>query len=283
MPGFRLLACFAHPDDEAFPVGGALAAHARRGVAIRLVTTTSGEEGEIRQEGAATRETLPAIRRVELACAVRALGLAEHELLSYRDSGMDNSPSNGHPNAYVNASSDEVVERFVAEIRGFRPQVVLTFGPDGLYGHPDHIAVCRHATDAFHLASEPEAFPHQLVRGLRPHCADRLFYGVRPKGFRTMWATKLRGAGIDFPLPTPRQEEQGLPREDIHLELDVGDDLEAKMACILCHRTQVAPDWPYHRVPREVSASILGREFYIRAFPPVQPKEKVSPDSGGCA
>ncbi len=278
MPRLRLLACFAHPDDEAFPVGGALAAHAGRGVAIRLVTTTSGEEGEIRQEGAATRETLPRIRRVELACAVRALGLAEHEVLGYRDSGMADSPSNSHPNAYVNAASDEVVERLVAEIRGFRPQVVLTFGPDGLYGHPDHIAVCRHATEAFHLASETEAFPHQLVRGLRPHQPDRLFYGVRPKGFRTMWAAKLRGAGIDFPLPTPLQEEQGVPSEDIHLELDVGTDLEAKMACILCHRTQVAADWPYHRVSREISASILGREFYIRAFPPVRPGETVSPD-----
>ena len=284
MPGFRLLALFAHPDDEAFPVGGALAAHAGRGVAIRLVTTTSGEEGEIRQEGAATRETLPKIRRIELACAVRALGLAEHEVLGYRDSGMDNSPSNDHPNAYVNAPSDEVVERFVAEIRGFRPQVVLTFGPDGLYGHPDHIAVCRHATDAFHLASQPEAFPHQLDQGLAPHRPDRLFYGVRPKGFRTMWAIKLRGAGVDFPLPTPHQEAQGVPPEDIHLELDVGDDLEAKMACILCHRTQVAPDWPYHRVPREVTASILGREFYIRAFPPLQPGETVPADfcSGIC-
>ena len=278
MPGCRLLACFAHPDDEAFPVGGALAAHAGRGVAIRLLTTTLGEEGEIRQEGAATRETLPAIRRVELACAVRALGLAEHEVLGYRDSGMAKSASNGHPNAYVNAAADEVVERLVAEIRRFRPQVVLTFGPDGLYGHPDHIAVWRHTTEAFHLASEPEAFPQQLAQGLRPYQANRLFYSVRPKGFRTMWATKLRGAGIDFPLPTPHQEEQGVPPEDIYLELDVSDDLEAKMACILCYRTQVAPDWPYHRVPREVSASILGREFYIRNFPPVQPGEKVSPD-----
>ena len=76
MSGFRLLALFAHPDDEAFPVGGALAAHAVRGVEIRLITATLGEEGEIRQEGAATRETLPSVRRVELACAVRALGLA---------------------------------------------------------------------------------------------------------------------------------------------------------------------------------------------------------------
>ena len=278
MSGFRLLALFAHPDDEAFPVGGALAAHVARGVAIRLVTATLGEEGEIRQEGAATRETLPSIRRIELACAVRALGLAEHEVLGYRDSGMAKSSSNSHPNAYINAPSAEVVESLVAEIRRFRPQVVLTFDPAGLYGHPDHIAVCHHATEAFRLASKPSAFPHQLVEGLQPHSADRLFYSARPKGFRTMWASKLRGAGIDFPMPSPEQMEQGAPAEEIHLEMDVDDHLEAKMACILCHRTQVAPDWPYHRVPREVSASILGREYYIRAFPPVQPGEQVSAD-----
>ena len=283
MAGYRLLALFAHPDDEAFPVGGALAAHVDRGVEIRLVTTTLGEEGEIRQEGAATRDTLPAVRRVELACAVRALGLQSHEVLDYRDSGMVNSPAAAHPRAYVNAPSPEVVARFVAEIRRFRPQVVLTFEPGGLYGHPDHIAVSKHATEAFRLAADPDAFPEQLVNdqlveGTRPHRAQRLFYSARPKGFRTMWATKLRGAGIDFPLPTPEQVEQGTPVEEIHLELDVDSQLEAKMACILCHRTQVAPDWPYHRVPREVSASILGREYYIRAHPPVPPGARVPED-----
>lgn len=278
MTRFRLLALFAHPDDEAFPVGGALAAHAAQGVKIRLVTATLGEEGEIRQEGSATRETLPAIRRIELACAVRALGLSEHEVLGYRDSGMARSSSNSHPEAYINAPVDEVVERLVREIRRYRPQVVLTFEPGGLYGHPDHIAVCKHATEAFRLAADPDAFPNQLVGGVQPHNADRLFYSARPKGFRTMWASKLRGAGVDFPWPSPEQEQQGVPTEDIHLEMDVDEHLEAKMACILCHRTQVAPDWPYHRVPREVTSAVLGQEYYIRAFPPVRPGETVSAD-----
>ena len=88
MPEHRLLACFAHPDDEAFPVGGALASHTRRGVDVRLLTTTLGEEGEIRQEGSATRETLGEIRKVELSCAVRALRLGSNDVWGYRDSGM---------------------------------------------------------------------------------------------------------------------------------------------------------------------------------------------------
>ena len=277
MPEFRLLACFAHPDDEAFPVGGALAAHAARGVAVRLVTTTLGEEGEIRQEGLATRESLPSVRREELARAAQALGLAGHRVLEYRDSGMAGSPANSHPRAYVNAPDAQVVECLVDEIRRFRPQVVLTFDPGGLYGHPDHIAVSRHATEAFHRAGDPQAFPDQLSGGV-PHWPRRLFYSARPRGFRTAWAARLRGAGVDVPMPTPEQAEQGAPPEDIHLELDVGEHLAAKKACILCHRTQIAPDWPYDRVPREVTADILGREYYIRAFPPVGPGEDVAED-----
>ena len=217
----RLLACFAHPDDEAFPVGGVLAAQASRGVRVRLVTATLGEEGDIRQEGAATRDTLGEVRRVELACAVRALGLAEHAVLDYRDSGMAGWDSNNHPNAFVNAEAAEMEERLVLEIRRFRPQVVLTFGPDGLYGHPDHIAISNHATEAFRLASDPAAFPHQLSGGVEPHQGERLFYSVRPQGFRRQWAEALRGQGIDWPMPTPEQELQGVPEQELHLELDV--------------------------------------------------------------
>ena len=280
MPGHRLLACFAHPDDEAFPVGGALVAHTRRGVDVRLVTTTLGEEGEIRQEGSATRETLGQIRKVELGCAVQALRLGSNDVWGYRDSGMQGWESNNHPKAFINADSAEVVEHLVLEIRRFRPQVVLTFGPDGLYGHPDHIAISNHTTEAFRLAADPTSFPHQLSAGLEPHQPQRLFYSVRPRGFRRQWAEALRGAGIDWPMPTPEQDLQGVPDEEMHLELDVSGhgDMEAKIACILCHRTQVAPDWPYHRVPRHVTARILGREFYVRAHPPVAEGETVTGD-----
>ena len=278
MPGLRLLACFAHPDDEAFPVGGVLARNVAEGRRVRLVTTTLGEEGDIRQEGAATKETLGEVRRIELSCAVRALRLESHALLEYRDSGMAGWEANDHPRAYIKAPEDGVVERFVREIREFRPQVVLTFETGGLYGHPDHIAVSKHATKAFDLASNPTAFPDQLKNGLETYTPQRLFYSARPKGFRLEWATKLREVGIDFPMPSLEQLDHGNPPEEIHLELDVSDHLETKMACIICHRTQVAPDWPYHQVPREVAAWVLGREFYIRARPDVASTETVPPD-----
>ena len=169
MPGQRLLALFAHPDDEAFPVGGALAAHAARGVKIHLLTATSGEEGEIRQEGAATRETLGSIRRVELSCAVQALGLAGHRVLGYRDSGMAGTEPNNYHNAYINVPDEEMVEQLVEEIRSFRPQVVLTFEPGGLYGHPDHIAISRQATEAVRRSGDANVFPNQLTNGVEPY------------------------------------------------------------------------------------------------------------------
>ena len=274
----RLLACFAHPDDEAFPVGGVLAAHANNGVEVRLITATLGEEGEIRKEGAATKQTLGEVRRVELAAAVDALGLAGHTVLDYRDSGMAGDAANSHPRALVNAEASLLVERLVLEIRSFRPQVVLTFEPGGLYGHPDHIAICQHTTRAFHLAADPNAYPDQLAGPVAPHRPDRLFYSARPKGFRRDWAQRLRQAGVDTPLPPPERAEDGTPPEDIHLDLDLSDYLEHKINCILCHRTQVGPDWPYLQAPRAVTASILGREQYIRAHPPVSPGEAVPED-----
>ena len=204
MAGHRLLACFAHPDDEAFPVGGALAAHAARGVQIRLITATLGEEGEIRQAGAATRETLGSVRRVELARAVRILGLQDHIVLHYRDSGMAGTPPNEHPQAFVNAPAEVVIERLVEEIRRFRPQVVLTFDPDGLYGHPDHIAIHKYATEAFHRASHPDAYPQHLVNGVKPHEPNRLFYSARPRGFRTGMGPDPPGPGHRFPIARPQ-------------------------------------------------------------------------------
>ena len=164
MSGFRLLACFAHPDDEAFPVGGVLALNASRGVSVRLVTATLGEEGEIRQVGSATRETIGQVRREELARSARTLGLDEPVVLNYRDSGMVGTPPNQHPDAFVNADAQIVVEQLVRQIRSFRPQVVLTFEPGGLYGHPDHIAICRHTTEAFHQANDSSVFPQHLAR-----------------------------------------------------------------------------------------------------------------------
>jgi LmbE family N-acetylglucosaminyl deacetylase len=278
MPDHRLLILFAHPDDEAFPVGGTIAMHTARGVTARLITSTSGELGEIRQAGSATRDTIGEVRRAELAEAVKELGIESHDVLQYRDSGMAGWDDNHHPKAFVQADEHEVVARLVFEIRRFKPQVILTFEPGGLYGHPDHIAICNHATTAFHMAADPTAFPHHMAIGIQPHQTDRLFYAGRPKGFRIRMAETLRAAGVDFPMPPTDRADDGCDPDDIHITADVSDGLDAKLACIKKHFTQLQPDWPYDRVPREVAAAVMGIEHYMRAWPVVQPGENVPAD-----
>ena len=210
MPNHRLLILFAHPDDEAFPVGGTIAMHTARGVTARLVTATSGELGEIRQPGSATRETIGEVRRDELAEAIKELGIESHDVLQYRDSGMAGWDDNHHPRAFVQADEHEVVARLVFEIRRFRPQVILTFGQDGLYGHPDHIAICNHATTAFRLAADATAFPHphgyrDTASSNRPALLQRAAARFsRPHGRNPT----RRGRGFPDALPGPGQRRR---------------------------------------------------------------------------
>ena len=79
-------------------------------------------------------------------------------------------------------------------------------------------------------------------------------------------------------MPDPNRANDGASPDSIHLEMDVSDRMEMKMGCILSHRTQVASDWPYDRVPRYAANMILGREYYIRGWPSVSDGDSVSPD-----
>jgi LmbE family N-acetylglucosaminyl deacetylase len=130
----RLLAVLAHPDDESLGNGGMLARYAAEGVETYLITATRGEQGWFGDPAANPGpEALGRIRETELRAAVRVLGIREVTFLDYLDGELDL------------ADRDEVVAKIAAEVRRIQPDVVVTFDPAGLYGHPDHIAICpRH-------------------------------------------------------------------------------------------------------------------------------------------
>ncbi len=278
MGAWRLLTCFAHPDDEAFIGGGILAMSTAQGAEVRLVCATYGEAGDIRTPGSAIPETLAEVRYEELRHSCRVLGIPEPVMLGYRDSGWGDDPAQRHPNALVNAPDREVMQSLVAAIRRFKPHVVLTFEPAGLSGHKDHIAISKHATFAYQLAGDISVFPEQSQEGLAPWRPQRLLYVARPKGHRLDRARRLWQAGIDTPLPPREQWEIGVPLEQLHLILDVGPYLDTKLSSIRCHRTQVPPDWAYLQVPADVTQAIHGKEYLIQADPPLAEGEQMSSD-----
>lgn len=278
MTAWRLLACFAHPDDEAFCGSGVLAMSTAQGAEVQLVCATYGEAGNIQTPGSATPETLAEVRHAELRQSCQVLGIAEPIMLGYRDSGWGGSAAQRHPRALVNAPDREVVQHLVAAIRRFKPHVVLTFEPAGLSGHKDHIAISKHATYAYQLADDAAVFLEHIQNGLASWRPQRLLYVARPKGYRLDRARRLRQAGIDVPLPPREQWDIGVPLEQIHLILDVESYLDIKMASMRCHLTQVPLDWDYLQVPQEVTKAIFGKEYLIQADPPLAAGEQLASD-----
>ncbi len=165
----RILGVFAHPDDESFCAGGTLAKYAEAGAEIMVVSATRGDAGQIRDARVATRRTLGLVRERELGLACERLGIQHAVCLDYGDGTLkDVEP--------------QALTRDVARIvREFKPDAVITFGPDGGYGHPDHIAIGTATTAACALAGDTAAFPEQIEIGLAPHTPAALYHSHFPR------------------------------------------------------------------------------------------------------
>jgi len=270
MEKLRLLACFAHPDDEAFGTGGTLARYAAQGYEIQLVCATRGEVGEISDEQLATPATLGAVREAELRCAAETMGIAEPIFLNYRDSGMAGTAENNDPRAFINIPPEQVVAQLVQIIRQAKPHVVVTFEPFGGYGHPDHIAIHRHTVAAFHAAADASQFP-----GLGESWqAKRLFYTAIPRSFFVTMREKLAAMGADInDLNESDDPSRGWPDDQIHVVEDVSDTVQAKWGAMECHRTQFGPGNLFRRLPQEQVMELMSREYFAQAWP--APGEKL--------
>lgn len=174
-PAMRILGVFAHPDDESFCAGGTFASFVADGAEVMVVSATRGEAGQIRSAGilsggqvAATRRTLGRVREEDLYLACQRLGVQHAICLDYGDGKLRE------------LDQEVLIGKVVEFIRTFRPDVVITFGPDGGYGHPDHIAICSATTEACKRSGECFQFPEQLANGMSLHTPARLFHSHFP-------------------------------------------------------------------------------------------------------
>lgn len=249
-----LLALFAHPDDESFATGGTLARYARQGVRVVLATATRGEAGIVHDEGAGSPVDMGRVREEELRCACRTLGVQELRFLGHRDSGTAGDPQNDHPDAFCRADPERVVGQILDLFREFTPEVVLTFGPDGGYGHPDHLAIHRHTTTAWARAEGLPAPPRKLYYTA---ISSKTFVRIRRAMFE---------AGLIPEMPSEAEiARRGAPEDSITTAIDVRDTLEDKIAALRCHRTQLAPTHPWLNLPLEFRRQHMGVEFFTLA------------------
>lgn len=249
----RLMAVFAHPDDESFGNGGTLARYAREGVHLSLVTATLGEEGEISDPSLATRENLGEVRERELRAACEILGIQELRLLGYRDGSLGA------------ADEREARGKIVGAMRELRPQVVFSFGPDGVYGHPDHVAISRLATEAYREAGNPSSYPEQLEGGLETWSPSKLYYVAVPRGrFQRIMEKAIPLLSSSF-WSEMDWGSFGVKEDRITSCLEVEEYAGDRLSATLTHRTQVQPNHPFFVIPREELLGYFSRECFVLA------------------
>uniref|UniRef100_A0AAU2JWK5 1D-myo-inositol 2-acetamido-2-deoxy-alpha-D-glucopyranoside deacetylase n=1 Tax=Streptomyces sp. NBC_00049 TaxID=2903617 RepID=A0AAU2JWK5_9ACTN len=279
LPARRLLLVHAHPDDESINNGVTMAKYAAEGAHVTLVTCTLGEEGEVIPPGlahlAADRDDALGVHRIgELAAAMAELGVDDHRFLGgpgrFRDSGMMGAPQNARLGSFWSAEVDEAAAYLVEVIRELRPQVLVTYDPDGGYGHPDHIQAHRVAMRAAELAAET-AYRRDLGA---PHEIGKIYWNRVPLSVVEEGFARLRAAGRDVPFPglaSPKDVPGVVADERITAEIGAGTGagagadeafVSAKTAAMRAHATQIAVDGPFFALSNDLAQPLFAREYY---------------------
>ncbi|MEW1647058.1 MULTISPECIES: N-acetyl-1-D-myo-inositol-2-amino-2-deoxy-alpha-D-glucopyranoside deacetylase [unclassified Streptomyces] len=261
LPDRRLLLVHAHPDDESINNGATMAKYAAEGAHVTLVTCTLGERGEVippalrHLSGTALAEE----RQRELTAAMKTLGVFDHRLLGgpgrYRDSGMMGTADNDDPACFWRADVDEAAGHLVEVIRETRPQVLVTYDPDGGYGHPDHIQAHRVAMRAAELAAD-------AGQSIAKVYWNRVPRTVLEDGF-----ARLRDAlpRLPFAETAAVDDVPGVVDDGrITAVIDGTAYADAKTAAMRAHATQieVAPDAPYFALSNDLAQPIFPTEHY---------------------
>jgi LmbE family N-acetylglucosaminyl deacetylase len=247
----RLMCVLAHPDDESLGTGGTLAKCAAEGIATYLVTATRGERGRF---GDSTESPGPDIvgraREAELLAAAKELGLREVSFLDYPDGALDA------------VDPAEAIGKIAGHLRRVKPQVVITFGPDGAYGHPDHIAISQLTTAAIVCAADPSFGPPAAMG--EPHRVDKLYFiAWSPKKWAA-YQTSLR----KLVCRVDGEERQAVPWPDwaITTVIDTSQVWPAVWRAVSCHKTQMTIYKKLEELSDDHQRGLWGTQEFYRVF-----------------
>lgn len=253
----RLLAVLAHPDDESLGFGGTLAKYAADGVDVCLLTATRGDAGRFRGHRPGTGEhpgsaALAVIREAEVRAAAEALGVRDVTVLEYRDGALDR------------AEPREVMAAIAMHIRRVRPDVVVTFGPDGAYGHPDHVAISQSTTAAIVAAADPVFTLDGVAATGSPHTVSKLYYLAWPA---SVWAS-YQAAVQRLVSVVDGVERQATPWPDwaITTTVDTRSVADKVWRAVSCHDSQIAGYATLLNLPPEQQRALWEWQYFYRAF-----------------
>lgn len=262
MPQKRLLAVFAHPDDETFGAGSILAKYAEEGVEVMVVCATRGEAGEIAPNSEATKGNLGEVRAGELRSALNLLGIEHLLVLGYRDSGMAGSVDNFNPSALINVPAEDVGKELVRIIRKFKPHVVLTMDEAGAYGHPDHLKMTEITTNAFDQAGRESLTAQANEEPWKP---DKLYYQGWSRSLLMEWQKHFQKAYPDSDIANLDPQTLGTPDGAFTTAVDVSEYKELRLQAVKLHRSQTSP---FASLPEEFKDTFLKSDSFVRVRPP---------------
>ena len=246
----KLMCVLAHPDDESLGTGGTLARYAAEGVETYLLTATRGQRGWFGNPDQNPGLTeLGRIREAELRAAARVLGLREVAFLDYVDGDLDR------------ADPAEAVARIAGHLRRVRPQVVVTFGPEGAYGHPDHIAISQLTAAAIIRAADAG---HAEPAGRPPHTVAKFYYKVwtarEGRDYQAVFGE------IVMPVDGVDRHETAWPEWAVTTRIDTAAHWRTVWEAVACHRTQLPAYEALARLTPEQHQALWGPQSYYRVF-----------------
>lgn len=266
MAGLRLLAIHAHPDDESSKAAATMARYVDEGNRVKVLTCTGGERGDVlnpAMDRPVVKENIGAIRREEMANAIKALGV-EHEWLGYVDSGLpEGDPLPPLPEgSFALADTEEVVHKVVKVIREFRPHVIITYDENGGYPHPDHLKVHEVSMIAWEKSGEQDYHP-ELGQAWTPL---KLYY---THGFIRQRMQMFHDLLVEQGKESPYAEildrwkaNQADTMARVTTQVNVERWFDRRDAALKAHATQIDPAGTFFATPVEVQRRLWPTEEF---------------------